>query len=167
MSDTETEPTTEPTAADPTTAAPVSDDYDRIFGDGGATTAPDTVESISFDPTEAGPGRMPKGDYIARVTEPPTQEKSSNGNFMMKVAFEVIEGEYTGAMMWRRYMLKGRAGAWTREFLEALGLDAEAAGEKPINPRDIDGKKCVISVRPQKNNDDFDEVYKVKLYTES
>lgn len=139
-------------------------DYDKIFGAGGGAGGGDGGESegFLFDPTEAGPGRIKPGEYFAVIAEPPVKQISQNGNPMMKVAFQITDGEYTGAMQWRRYMLSGRAGGWTKDFLKAIGLTEEAEGTKPIVPKTLEGRRLVIKVRVQKDNNDFDEVYDVK-----
>lgn len=139
-----------------------SDEYDRVFGKGGAVTDTEPDEEIYFDPSEAITSDLPPGRYVAEIIEPPIRQMSSNNNPMMTVTFQVVEGEYRGALQWRRYMLQGKGGGWTKQFLQALGLKDEAAGKKPIQPSEIKGKRCLISVRPQRNNPDYNEVYKVE-----
>jgi hypothetical protein len=140
-----------------------NDDYDKIFGAGGeATGGGGEEEGFLFDPTEAGPGRIKPGTYRAVILEPPTKQISQNGNPMMKVAFQITDGEYTGQMQWRRYMLSGKAGGWTKEFLEAIGCKDEASGSAPIVPKKLEGRRLLIKVRVQKNDDQYDEVYAVE-----
>ena len=150
----------------PTPPEPESnEDYDRIFGGGaGGSDGGDSGGDTSwfFDPSEAGPGRVKPGHYRAKVIEPPVKQISQNGNAMMKVTFSITEGEFTGQLQWKRFMLAGRGGTWTKEFLEAIGLPEEAAGTKPIQPKDIEERCCIIGVRVQKNNQDYDEVYECK-----
>jgi len=150
------------TSPDPKPDSGVSDDYDKIFGSGGeATGGGGDEEGFLFDPSEAGPGRIKPGTYRAVICEPPTKQISQNGNPMMKVAFQITDGEYTGQMQWRRYMLSGRAGGWTKEFLEAIGLKDEAAGAAPIVPKKLEGRRLLIKVRVQRDNPEYDEVFAV------
>lgn len=140
-----------------------SDDYEKIFGSSGETAGGGGGdEGFLFDPSEAGAGRPKPGTYRAVILEPPVKQISQNGNPMMKVAFQITDGDYAGAMQWRRYMLSGRAGGWTKKFLETVGLKEEAAGTKPIIPKLLEGRRLVIKVRVQKDNEDFDEVYDVE-----
>lgn len=142
-----------------------NEDYDKIFGGGGPAAAP-AEDLMEFDPTEAvhfadvAPGR-----YIAFVAEPPKKETSQNGNPMMFVRFTITAPEeYAGAPQFRRYMLSGKGGGWTQEFLRALDMNDEAEGKKPISPKDIEGKRLVIHVKKQKNNPEFMEVWKVERH---
>jgi hypothetical protein len=140
-----------------------NDDYDKIFGSGGeAIGGGGEEEGFLFDPSEAGPGRVRPGHYRAKVLEPPVKQISQNGNPMMKTTFSITEGDFAGALQWKRFMLAGRGGTWTKEFLEAIGMPEEAAGTKPIQPKLLEGRHCIIGVRVQKNNEDFDEIYECK-----
>lgn len=139
-----------------------NEDYEKIFGQGGAADLPPEDEDINFDPTEAGAGRLPKDDYFAVISARPEKKISQNGNPMLYVTFSVVGGQYDGSLMWRRYMLSGKAGGWTREFLEAIGCDDEAKGLTPIKPSKLEGRHCIISVRDQKDNPDYQEVWRVK-----
>jgi len=140
-----------------------NEDYEKIFGAGGGAAPPDDGgEGFLFDPSESGPGRIKPGEYFAVICEPPVKQISQNGNPMMKVAFQITDGEYAGAMQWRRYMLSGRAGGWTKDFLKAIGLNEEAEGTKPIVPKTLEGRRLIIKVRQQKDNPDYDEVYEVR-----
>jgi hypothetical protein len=149
-----------PTNPDP--SPETNSDYDRIFGSGGEATGGGSDEGFLFDPTDAGPGRVEPGTYRAKVLEPPVRQLSQAGNLMMKTTFVITEGKYKDALQWKRFMLQGRGGSWTKEFLEAIGLPEEAAGTKPIHPRTVEGRHCLIGVRVQKNDPDFDEVYQCK-----
>lgn len=140
----------------------ISDDYEKIFGAGGEATGGGEDEGFLFDPTEAGPGRVKPGTYRAKVLEPPTKQLSQAGNLMMKTTFTITEGEYAGQLQWKRFMLQGRGGSWTKEFLEAIGMKDEAAGAAPIIPKKVEGRHCLISVRVQKDSPDFDEIYQCK-----
>lgn len=154
MPDSETETQTPPDSGSG------NDDYDRIFGSGGEATGGGDDEGFLFDPSEAGPGRVKPGTYRAKVLEPPVKQLSQNGNWMMKTTFTITEGEYTGQLQWKRFMLQGKGGTWTKEFLEAVGLKDEAAGAAPIIPKKLEGRHCLIFVRVQKNDPDYDEIWK-------
>lgn len=140
-----------------------NDDYSKIFGQGGAADAPAEDETLSFDPSEAiHVGGLPEDDYFAVVSEKPEKKISQNGNPMMYVTFAVTDGPFEGQLQWKRFMLKGKGGGWTKQFLEAIGLDEEAAGTKPIAPTSVYGRHCIISVRDQKDNKGFQEVWQTK-----
>lgn len=140
-----------------------NEDYEKIFGQGGsAAGGGETEEAFLFDPTEAGPGALPEGSYRAVVAEPPVKQISQNGNPMFKTTFQVTDGPFTGSLQWKRFMLAGKGGTWTKEFLEAVDLKEEAEGTKPIVPRVVEGRHCIIDVRVQKNNSDYMEVWRVR-----
>jgi hypothetical protein len=162
-SNSETQPETQ-TEAQPETD--MNSDYERIFGSGGGDHPVATDETgmlLDFDPSEAitpvGPGK-----YVMVVSEPPKHQISQNGNPMMAVTFLITEGEQTGSLQWRRYMLKGKGGGWTVEFLNAIGLEEEAKGLKKINPADIEGRRVIGHVRKQKGDDSYTEIWKVERH---
>lgn len=149
---------------EPNPGPETNEEYEKVFG-GGEHAVAEYAEDfeISFDPTEAIVP-LGKGKYSAVIAEPPKKQVSQNGNPMMVVAFMVNEGEFTGSMQWRRYMLSGKGGGWTVEFLKALDLEEEAEGKKSIKPSLIEGRRLIIHVRPQKDNPDFMEVHKVERH---
>jgi hypothetical protein len=144
----------------------VSEDYDRIFGQGGGAGVADmseVSEEISFNPDDAFPEIEP-GAYAALVSERPTYQMSQNGNPMMIVKFTPTDPALSGAFLpWRRYMLSGGFVRETVKFLEAMGLD-EMAKTGKILPAEIDGRRCVVHVRRQSNNPEYLEIHKVERH---
>lgn len=128
-------------------------DFAAVFG-GGEDGAPPDEEVFDFDPSEAVEfARLVPGTYHADIVERPTKKYSQQGNPMMVVKFLVTDPDFYGATPTRRFMLSGKGGGWTKEFLRAIGLDDEAEGKKPIAPSKIVGRRCLIKTEWQKNAD--------------
>lgn len=130
-----------------------NEEFDKVFGGESSGTAPDE-ETFDFDPSEAVEfARLVPGTYHADIVELPTKKYSQNGNPMMVVKFFVTDQDFYGATPVRRFMLNGKGGGWTKEFLKAIGLTEEAEGKKPISPSSVKGRRCIIKTKWQVNAD--------------
>lgn len=129
-------------------------EFNAVFGNSGSGDMPSDEESWDFDPSEAVEfARLVPGTYHADIVERPEKKYSQNGNPMMVVKFFVTDKDFYGATPTRRFMLNGKGGGWTKEFLKAVGLPDEAEGKKPIVPSVIMGRRCIIKSVWQKNQD--------------
>jgi hypothetical protein len=130
-------------------------EFEAAFGGNPAGDMPSPdEESWAFDPSEAVEfARLVPGTYHADIVERPEKKYSQQGNPMMVVKFFVTDQEFYGATPTRRFMLSGKGGGWTKEFLKAIGLPDEAEGKKPIVPTQVQGRRCMIKTDWQKNQD--------------
>ena|SRR2546423_3921896 len=130
-------------------------EFQKVFGgEQGGSDMPSDEESWDFDPTEAVEfARLVPGTYHADIVERPEKKYSQNGNPMMVVKFFVTDPDFYGATPTRRFMLNGKGGGWTKEFLKAIGLPDEAEGKKPISPSTVQGRRCIVKTEWQRNQD--------------
>jgi hypothetical protein len=144
-------------------------DFEEVFGNARDEnrSTPDE-EAWEFDPSEAVEfARLVPGTYHADIVERPEKKFSQNGNPMMVVRFFVTDQDFYGATPLRRFMLNGKGGSWTKEFLKAIGLTEEADGKKPIVPTSVVGRRCLIVTKWQTNqdgsvSDEWTEIVKCK-----
>lgn len=127
-------------------------DFENVFG--GENKGEPEEETFSFDPSEAVEfAHLTPGTYHADIVEKPVKKYSQNGNPMMVVKFIVTDPDFIGATPSRRFMLNGKGGGWTKEFLKAINLPEEAEGKKNIVPSALVGRRCLIVCKWQKNSD--------------
>lgn len=139
-------------------------EFEKVFGNE-AGDMPSDEESWDFDPSEAV-GRLEPGTFHADITEKPIKKYSQNGNPMMVVKFFVTDQDYYGLTPSRRFMLNGKGGGWTKEFLKAIGLTEEAEGKKPISPSNVVGRRCMIVCEWQTETDAEGKKVKSTEWTE-
>lgn len=106
------------------------------------------VEERSFEP-------LPAGDYLAQAVEGGVVRKD-NGNAMIKLTFEILDGEYEHRKLWVNLNIRNANPTAQRIATEQLtGLWRDALGGKG-NPPDVESllfRPVVISVALQKRKD--------------
>lgn len=104
---------------------------------------------IKYDVSEVEPSGdqdfdtpVPKGLYLAKISEMEETE-SSNGNEMIALTLEIIQGEYKGRLLWD-YIVLTDAAAWKlRQFVDAVGLK----GKGMIDTNTLTGTKLQVRVK--------------------
>lgn len=99
------------------------------------------------------------GDYQATITtcEPTT---SKAGNACLKFVFE-INSKGTTYQRTRTAPITGRGAGLAKEVLKAAGLNVDSPTLK-LKPSSVVGRKVTVTIAPQKNNPEYQEVRKVR-----
>lgn len=133
------------------------------------TLAKAASEDVDVDFSGAGEGgdleNVPAGDYVATVIEcEPGESKAGNPKLTIKWELEEpIEGCWPTIIT--HPPTSGRGAGILRDTLRALDpklLASIEAGEAKLKPGALLKKRAVLSVRPQKNDAQYVEVYRYK-----
>jgi hypothetical protein len=115
-----------------------------VLGGGGeslTTTWASTTAASDFTP-------LPTGTYVARIVsgELKTAKKGTPG---YKLAFKVLEGEYTGRQVWHDVWLTPAAMSMTKRDLGKLGVTSLEQLEEPL-PQGI---RCKVKLALRRGDD--------------
>ncbi|MBX9626953.1 MAG: DUF669 domain-containing protein [Gemmataceae bacterium] len=104
-----------------------------------------------FDTAEAADdfAPVPRGVYVA-VAARGGLMVAKTGTRGYEIEFRVIEGEYAGRRLWRRWWLTRDALAYTKRDLAKLGIDS---GEKLGRPLPPDRLVCKLTAVVRKDDD--------------
>ena len=116
------------------------------------------VDLSWFDPNQAEPAAtfeaIPEGRYTAVITESETRPtKSGNGTYLA-LAFQIIEGDYKGRVLWARLNLDNPSEVAQQVARSQLGAICRAVGV--MSPRDsveLHNLPIVILVKCKRRSD--------------
>jgi len=88
---------------------------------------------------------LPEGRYNVKITAAEVG-KSKNGNDMITVTFDVVEGKFTNRKLWSNFTLTDKAYVYIYTLLKAIGSDL--IDEENVSTNDIAtalvGGKCSL-----------------------
>jgi hypothetical protein len=102
---------------------------------------------------------IPKGDYVVECVEVDGPSESQAGNQMLKLTFQIAEGEFAGRKIGNYFLLLEGNAMWrTRRDLAALLSIDDEAEDVSFDPEDLVGATVVarISQRVWKEEDGGD-----------
>lgn len=111
--------------------------------------------STDFEP-------LPDGTFKATIVEA-TPVTSKAGNPCLKFVFEIAHkgGVYKRT---RTAPISGKGAGLAKEVLKAAGLNVEGTSMR-LKPSSVVGKKVDVTIAPQKNNPEYQEIRKVTAST--
>lgn len=127
----------------------------------------------AYDPNETGRQQLDKGDYKAEIVETKIDAISKNNDVgdCLIMSWKVLEGPKAGQMEFQRLNLFWRGNEKTpgmvariangqlNEIVEACGLTGQFNGQDTTM---LHHRPCWISVAPQKNNPEYNEIKRVR-----
>jgi hypothetical protein len=120
------------------------------------------AEASSFD-------QVPAGTYECQIIESdrePVSTREDKGD-TLKLCWKVMSGEFEGRLIWQRIMLwysgaEKEPGKVVQIANQQFAAVREATGKKIINNSDeLHFIPCLVTVGPQKNDPQYNEVKKV------
>jgi hypothetical protein len=105
----------------------------------------------SWDETEEADefGPLPPGEYIARVVSGEFFTSKTNSTPGYKLAFKVLEGDYTGRQFWHDLWLTPAALPMAKRDLGKLGVKRLEQLEQPLPP----GIRCKVKLTLRRDDD--------------
>ena len=101
---------------------------------------------------------LPEGKYLCRVLEV-EESATQNGDEMYKLRFVVLEGEYTGRIVFDNLVFSKAALKRAKLICSKLGIDV--SGNIEITPELLKNRKCHISVVTEEYEDDAGNIKKL------
>lgn len=98
-----------------------------------------------FDRAEAADdlAPVPKGEYVA-VAARGGLMTAKTGTRGYEIEFRVIEGEYTGRRLWRRWWFTPASVGYSKRDLARLGIDSKVKLARPLPPDRLVCKLTVV-----------------------
>ena len=100
---------------------------------------------------------LPDGTYLCQLSE--IEEATTQyGDELWKLRFEVVQGEYTGRIIFDNMVFSEAAMKRVKLICSRLGLDV--SGELDITPGLLKGRKCYVTVLTEDYEDNEGKVKK-------
>jgi len=93
---------------------------------------------------------MPDGKYACHLEEV-EEDVTKRGDEMWRLRFTVDEGEHSGRLIFDNMVFSPKAMPRAKLICQCLGLDVSQSSD--LNPEDLIGRRCVISVITQDYQD--------------
>jgi hypothetical protein len=104
---------------------------------------------------------IPPGEYVAKVISAKADRTKEGNHPKVVFRFEIDAGqEYAGRTFFKHCRTTGPGSGILRDILRALGFDVDSM--TAFRPADAVGRTAVITVRFQKDSDEFQEISKVR-----
>lgn len=103
---------------------------------------------------------VPHAEYVW-VVESAKKDSSSKGDPAVVITFVIAEGECAGKKKSKFCMLVGGGSGITRQVLRALGFAVDSDSFR-LKLGELAGRRCLASVKQQKNDPQYQELYKFK-----
>lgn len=121
----------------------------------------DFSAAVSFE-------NLPTGTYGFEIEECEPGASGENaknpGAPLLVWKFVVIDGEHTGRTMFRHSPITGKGSGLTKEVLKAIGVPDLDNPSIKFKRSTVIGQKLTGDVRPQKGEDDYVELVKLRAY---
>jgi hypothetical protein len=102
---------------------------------------------------------LPPGEYVARIVGAELSATKTKGTPSYKLAFRVLEGDFTGRRFWYDVYLTPAALPMAKRDLGKLGVTALEQLERPLPP----GIRCRVKLALRRD-DDGNDFNKVKTF---
>ena len=100
---------------------------------------------------------LPDGKYLCKLKEVEESE-TQNRDEMWKLRFEVVEGKYTGRIIFDNMVFSEAALKRVKLICSRLGL--AVSGEVDLSPSALKGRRCHVSVLTEEYEDDENNIKK-------
>ncbi len=122
----------------------------------------DFSSAVSFE-------ALPTGTYVLEiesveqgVSKPKPPATVGNPKLVWK--FVVVEGAHTGRVLFRHSPTTGKGSGLTKDVLKALGVGDLDNPKVKFKMSTAVGQRVIADVIPQKDNEDFNEIKKLRPY---
>lgn len=124
---------------------------------------------INFDANEVEPSQefkpIPSGKYLAIITESEMVENSKKTGFFLKLAFQVVEGEHKGRILWARLNLKNPNETAVQIAQGELSSICRAVNVMtPDESQELHDLPLMITVKLERRSDTGDDANVIKGY---
>jgi hypothetical protein len=102
---------------------------------------------------------LPVGEHLVMITaEERAPTKAGNGDELLKLTFQCVEGEFKGKSIIQRYNLWNSNPTASNIAKQEIKRISEATGRPANAENPLKGRLLKITVRNQKGNDQYTEI---------